>query len=358
VKILLVHPGPDFSVADVFHGYERALRKLGHQVKVFNTNDRLSFYAQAHLPDYSYPEEPRPLKKAFTSEQAMTLAMQGLSHDLFLWGPDVVVFVSAFYTGAQTMQVIRVRGMKIVVIHTESPYQDDEQLIRAQFADVNVLNDPSNLEEYQALQPNSYYQPHSYDPEVHYPGWLRGPVQYQSDFSFIGTIFKSRKDFFELMLNSLDPWEREAYRIVLGGAGWDNDYMDGSPLLKYLEHPRGNCVDNDETAGLYRVSRSGINFYRRESEGEHVGEGWAMGPREVEMAACGLPFIRDPRPESDEVFGGILPSFSSPEEAADQLRWLLADEERREDLAVKALAAVLDRTFENAAKRLLRHLEK
>lgn len=361
MRILLVHPGADFSVSDVYRGWEGALRALGHQVEGYNTNERLSFYAQAHLPDVSFPEDHpggRPFHKALTSEQAMMMAMQGVSHQLWNWGPDVVVLVSAFYTSAQVLRSIRAHGIKIVIIHTESPYQDDEQLIRAQFADINILNDPANISDYQDLSPLAYYQPHCYDPAVHFPRraatdeWPEQKVD--SDFSFIGTMFRSRKEFFEEFFRHLD--RDTNYRITMGGPGWDNAYMDDSPLLQYLRHVRGAGVDNDETARLYRTSRAGINFYRRESEGEHAGEGWAMGPREVEMAACGLPFARDPRGESDEVFP-FLPSFSDPYEAAEATRWILADEGRREDLARKALAAIEDRTFDNAAKRLLRHLE-
>ncbi len=352
MRILLVHPGPDFSVADVYRGYERALRALGHQVKSYNTNERLSFYATAHVPNHKDLDEagnPR-LKKAMTSEEAMTAAMQGLSHELYTFSPQIVVFVSAFYTATTTLQVIRAHRHKVVIIHTESPYQDDEQLMRAQHADLNLLNDPANLEDYRSLCKNSHYMPHAYDPEVHFPG----SGTYDSDFSFIGTIFKSRQKFFESMLSRLHA-DDVRYRVTMGGAGWDNEYMDESPLLKYLGHPRNECVDNAETANLYRVSRSGINFYRRESEGEHSGEGWAMGPREVEMAACGLPFVRDPRPESDELFP-FLPSFSSPDEAAEQLRWLLADEARRMSLGSRARLAVKDRTFDNNAKQLLKWL--
>ena len=352
MRILLVHPGPDFSVADVYNGWFRALKQLGHDVKTFNTNDRLSFYSQIHLPDYK--TEGQPLRKAFESEQAMTLAMQGLSHDLYTFWPDVVIMVSAFYTSSSTFRVIRARKHKVVLIHTESPYQDDEQLVRAQFADVNLLNDPSNLADYQALVPNSHYMPHAYDPQIHRPG--KG--EYKSDFAFVGTMFKSRKVFFEKMLSHLQSNDPAGYRITLGGAGWDNEYMNDSPLLQYLAHERGHCVDNPEVAKLYRISRAGINFYRREAEGEHMGEGWSMGPREVEMAACGIPFVRDPRPESDLVFGGILPTFSSPEEAAEELTWMLDHEETRQHWGEQIREAIKDRTFLNNAKQLMKYLEK
>jgi len=116
-------------------------------------------------------------------------------------------------------------------------------------------------------------------------------------------------------------------------------------------------VDNLETADTYRRSRLGINFYRRESEKAHVGEGWAIGPREVEMAACGIPWLRDPRGESDELFP-FLPTFKTIEEAADLLRWYLADEIRRVKLGMRAKDAIRDRTFLNHANLLMDEMSK
>ena len=81
-----------------------------------------------------------------------------------------------------------------------------------------------------------------------------------------------------------------------------------------------------------------------------------MGPREVELAATGTFFLRDPRPESDEVLG-MLPSFSSPAEASDQLRWWLGHEGERNKVTALAREAVANRTFERNARRLLERFE-
>jgi hypothetical protein len=74
------------------------------------------------------------------------------------------------------------------------------------------------------------------------------------------------------------------------------------------------------------------------------------------MAACGLFFARDPRPESDELFP-MLPSFTSPDEAGDIIRWALRHPRVRAELAAKARAAIEDRTFDANAKRLLKLLD-
>jgi spore maturation protein CgeB len=256
-----------------------------------------------------------------------------------------VLLVSAFWYPPQILDIMRSRGHKVVLLHTESPYQDSEQLIRAAHADLNLLNDPVNLDTYRELGP-AEYMPHGYRESVHYP---RKPRQrYWHDLAFVGTGFPSRVRFFEAMnLEGLD--------VHLAGP-W-LDLPPDSPLRDWTMTDNEACVDNAETAEIYRRSRAGINFYRREGEDEHLGEGWAMGPREVELAACGTWFTRDPRPESDALFP-MLPSFDGPGEASEQIRWAVKHPRARDKAAAAAREAVADRTFSNNARRLLKLLDK
>ncbi len=342
----------------MFNGWKKAFEKQGHEVAVFGTNDRLSFYSQVSIPDYKEGKiDPRtgepPWRKAMTKEDAVIAAMQGLTHDLYAVWPHMVFFVSAFFTPAWVLDLIRQRRHKLVILHTESPYQDDEQLMRAQYATLNLLNDPANIDEYAALAP-AMYMPHSFDPEIHYPSRVK-----DIDFSFIGTMFESRKEFFERLFDQIDAYERveKGFNIALGGAGWDGPHLDDSPLLKFLGHPRDEAVDNTAVAEIYRRSKLGVNFYRRESEKAHEGEGWAIGPREVELAACHLPWLRDSRGESDELFP-FMPTFSTVEEAGDLLEWHLKHPSQSETLGNSAYRAIEDRTFDNHAAMLMKEMEK
>jgi spore maturation protein CgeB len=354
-RILVVQPGPDFSVSDVFRGWVKALRKQGHQIMVYNTNElvRLTFYARALLETAdSSPCEHcgRPDVHLAMPDPAMMaqMATKGLMETCFEFWPDVVFFVSAFYQTGQALATIRARNMKIVMLHTESPYQDDEQKMRGQFANLNLLNDPTNIESWKGMGIPAAYVPHSYDPGIHFPPERR---DYSVDFSFVGTAFRSRLEFFSAMnFDGIDT--------VLGGNGWDSIEPEFLGLLKYLGHQPDECVDNTETARVYRMTKAGINFYRRESEDAHKGEGYAMGPREIEMAACGLFFLRDPRPESDLMFDGILPKFHSPQEAEESLRWWLKHDSAREEMADKARAAIADWTFDNRAAEIMKLMEK
>lgn len=349
MRWLLVHPGPSFSVADVHNGWSEALRGLGEDVMEYNLDARLTFFDSALIGDENAEpdaEGRKPARKALTSEQAVELAVDGILGAVYRWWPHVVVCVSAFFMTPFVLEVMRARGHKIVMLFTEAPYQTNQQLEMAKYADISIVNDPVGLDQYQAASGTAYYQPHSYRPAVHYPSRARK----LHDLAFVGSGFRSRIEFFEAMqLGGLD--------VALGGF-WSG-LAPGSPLRPYLLSgaDADACIDNPQTADLYRRARTGINFYRREAEDDWAGQGWACGPREIELAACGTWFARDPRPESDELFG-MLPSFAGPGEAGEQIRWALAHPRKRQEAARQARAAVEDRTFENAAKRLLSLLGK
>jgi spore maturation protein CgeB len=325
MRILLVHPGPAFSVADVFRGWYKALQQLGHQVAVYNTDDRLTFYKNAVVSGAK-----------LTPEQVQQLALQGLTSACYEFWPEVVLCVGGFYIPSERLQLFRARGHKVVVLHTESPYEDTRQLAIAPYADLNLINDPVNIGQYKSVA-SVAYMPHAYDPSIHYPGSLCRDY----DLTFVGTAMDARQRF-------LSKLNLEGLRVYLGGSRWNLLNPEHANLTQHIGHHPEMSLDNADAADIYRQSRAGINIYRLEGEEGYL-DGWAMGPREVEMAACGLPYLRDPRGENEETLP-FLPSYASPEEASEQLQWLLSDEARREDLGRRAAEAVEDRTFLENAK--------
>jgi spore maturation protein CgeB len=345
MRWLIAHPGPSFSVHDVFMGWAEALRGLGEDVYVYNLDHRLQFYDCALVETGTVDDDGHPgVRKALDRAVAIELAANGILSACYQTWPDVVLGISAFFLPEYLLDMMRGRGHKVVLLHSESPYQDDEQLVRAAHADVNLLNDPVNIAAYQALGVPVAYMPHAYRPAVHRPG--DGIAGWRCDLAFAGTGFPSRAEFFAKMHPRLD-----GVRVRLAGF-WDQLGPD-DPLREWLLHDPDCCIDNERAVELYNSAKCGINVYRRESETTHAGEGWAMGPREVELAASGLFFLRDPRPEGDTALP-MLPTFTSAEDAADQLRWWLAHDHARSEAASAARAAVADRTFENNAKALMR----
>ena len=338
MRWLVVAPGPSFSVFDVYTGWAEALRDLGQTVHTFNMDDRLTFFGSI----LKKTREPGVFEHALTAEQSYDMAADTLYSTLYKVWPDVLLVISGFFIPQELLDRARRTRTRVVIIHTESPYEDDRQVKLAPYADLNLLNDPSNIDRYPK---GTQYVPHAYRPTIHHPGPPKPGLV--SDFTFNGTAYPSRIGFFELMdLDGLD--------VVLTG-NWSM-LPEDSKLRKYVAHDIEDCLDNDDVRETYWSAKVGMNLYRREAERPELAAGWSMGPREIEMAACGLFFLRDPRPESNDVFP-MLPSFTSPAEASELLRYWLDRPDERESLARKAREAIADRTFAHNAKQLLRLLD-
>lgn len=335
MRVLVVQPGPHFSVSDVARGWVRGLSQVGAQVIDFNFDDRLNFYASAHVP------KSGELRKAFEPAQAAMIASKGLEAAVLEVWPDVVVIVSGFFIPPAVYELLRVRGIRVVLIHTESPYEDDRQIARAPLADLNVLNDPTNLEQFERVA-RTVYLPHCFDRNIHYP--RPATTWAKSDFCFVGTGYDSRVEFFEAV-----DWS--GVDAAFGG-NWRN-LEPSSPLRPFLVHDIEACMPNEGTADLYASTKMSANLYRKEATAH--SDGWAMGPREVELAAIGTFYLREPRGESDIVLP-MLPTFDSPGDFTEKMRWWLSHDDARTDAALRAQAAVQDRTFDKNAAELLRLL--
>jgi len=332
VKALVIEPGPDFSVKDVHAGLVSGLKSNGVTVIPFNLADRLNFYCNVELSrDGEY-------RKALEYEAACQMAAQGIRTAAFDWHPDVVIVVSSFFIPPETFTRLRLNGIHVVLWCTESPYEDERQVRIAPYADTVILNDPMNIDEFRRYNPRTFYIPHAYDPNVHHATGRSD----EHPFSFVGTGYGSRIDFFEKVDWPADP-------ILYGN--WQQ-VTDDSPLLPFLAHERGQCVDNADAADVYRTSATSCNLYRKEAMTEDSVDGWAMGPREVELAATETWFARESRGEGDDLFP-MLPVFSEPGELAEQIRWALANPDARQTAARAARAAIADRTFDNHAKQFL-----
>jgi hypothetical protein len=123
MRWLLVHPGPSFSVADVFRGWSEALTGLGEQVAEYNLNHRLQFYSSALVETGETDGNGHPeIRHAVDLDQAIGMAADGMLGACYRWWPDVVLCTSAFFTPPFVLDVMRSRGHKIVMLFTESPY--------------------------------------------------------------------------------------------------------------------------------------------------------------------------------------------------------------------------------------------
>jgi spore maturation protein CgeB len=340
MRLLACHPGPHFSVADLHLGWVEALRAAGVHVVDYPLGDALTFYDSVFVRSGE-----QEFRKALTAEQATDLARDRLAAALYKVRPDVLLVTSGFMVDTQILDAAQHDGVTVVALMTEQPYELTRELALAEHCDVVLLNDPIHLDRFRQVC-TAEYVPHAYRPSVHTPG--PALPELVSDFAFVGTCYPSRLKFFERMnLDGLD---------VLFAGNWQI-LDDTHPLRRYVSHGLNECMPNTAAVDIYRATKVSINIYRREAQAEHLADGWAMGPREVELAAVGCFYLRDPRPEGDELLP-MLPTFATPEDAGEQLRWWLNHPEARETAALKAREAIADRTFDRNAAQLLRLLEK
>ena len=324
MRVLAVPPGPNFSVADVHRGWVKAFNNLGAQVYDWPFDAVLEWYERAKAGH-----------DTLTTEEAAILASRTVERIAYRFWPDVILITSAFYIPNDTLDLFVDRGHQVVLLHTESPYEDDRQIKRAEHVTLNVVNDPTNIDRF---PDGTIYLPHAYDPDIHHPG----RSEHDHDFVMVGTGYPSRVDFLEAVEWPCEP--------VLCG-NWQS-VNDDSPLIDFLGHKREECFPNELAADLYRGSRSSLNLYRREATSSDLVDGWAMGPREVELAACGTFYLTEARGENREVLP-MVPTVDGPEDFSEKLAWWLAHPSEREAVAAEALAAVADRTFTSNARRLL-----
>jgi spore maturation protein CgeB len=233
--------------------------------------------------------------------------------------------------------------MTVVLNYLEAPYEDARMVDLAAHVDLLLINDPTNLDMFRAVNPRTYYMPAAYDPDIHCPGPVLPDAM--SDFCFVGTGFPSRIAFLETV-----DWD--GIDAALAG-NWQHLTGD-SPLRKLLAHDIGNCCDNTEAVDLYRATKASANLYRREgAPGSLTAAGWAMSPREIELAATGCFYLTEARGENREVLP-MLPTFDGPADFEEKLRFFLARDDLRRDLAGQARAAIAPRTFLSNARELLR----
>lgn len=345
MRVLVVRPGPWFSVEDVARGWSMAFARMSNEpggVQEFAMGERLDFFSNAKIKKAN-----GRYVHAFSEEISGALTMEGLLASTMVVWPEIVFIVSGFYLTERVLEILKARRKKIVLLCTESPYEENRQLAvaRSGYLDAILLNDPTHIDKYRGLAPIVYYTPHCYDPDKHAPG--PAVPAFEGDVSWTGTVYESR-------LALLKATDFSGLRLRFGG-NW-TWVEDDEPLKQHVVHDWNECIDNDRTIQLYRSCPLTFNPYRKEAARPDLVEGWALGPREVEATMTGALCVREPRGEGDEVLP-MLPTYSSPEELGDLLRWWRAHDRDREETVAKAQAALAERTFDNAARRLLTELE-
>lgn len=346
LRVLLVHPGATWSTADVEAGLRYGLEKHGVDVIRYRLDARIEragswLHFAYRKAKKTNPEIVKPTKADVLYQASSDVLATALRHQV-----DCVLVVSAMCLHPDIIILMKRAGLRIAVLFTETPYDIEQEIKIAKMVDGCWTNERTAVEAFRTVNENCTYLPHAWHPERHYVGGRSIDDAIPShDVVFVGSGFSERVAWF----NAID-WTG----IDLGLYGTWKGFGLNPQLAKYV---RGNQVDNRTAAALYRRAKIGLNLYRRSKgfgrRAPLIERADSLSPRAYELAACGAFHISDDRAEVREVFGDLVPTFRTPNEAADLIRHWLADDAGRARVASQLPACVAESSWVHRATHVI-----
>ncbi len=340
MRILLVHPGASTSTSDVYAGLYAGLKAMGHEVLEYPLDDRIS--AAGGFLHWLWKRRKIEVDKP-TVAQILYRAGAELLERALRVEPDVVLAVSAMYLHPDVLVLMRRAGLKVAVLLTESPYDEEKEARLLPFVQCAWTNERST-----ARRLGIHYLKHAWNPTVHNAAAPVGEAVPAHDVVFVGTNFAERV---EILANT--DWTG----IDLGLYGNWESLGSRHPLRKYI---RGRQIENAYAVELYRRAKIGLNLYRTSKgfgkDAPRVTGAESMNPRAYELATLGCFTISDRRPEVEECFGDLVPTFRTHRELRPLIDRWLADEAGRANIQAALPGAVAMETWIARAQQVTDNL--
>lgn len=347
MKLLVVGPGASWSTADVEAGLRYGLEQHGVHVVQYRLDQRIERSQRwLHAAWRRASKTNRGLEKPTTADVFYQAGIgtleQALRHQV-----DAVVVVSAMFLHPDVIILMKRAGLRVTVLFTESPYDTERELPIAKLVDGCWTNERSVVDAFRSVNQNSGYLPHAWLPGRHVHEPQRDDAQLPAhDVVFVGSAFRERIAWLEAI-----DWSD----IDLGLYGnWAA--LPARHRLRQFVHGHGP-IGNQATAALYRRAKVTINLYRTSKgfgkDAPAISHAESLNPRAYELAACGAFSVSDYRAEVPEVFGDLVPTFSTAYEASSLMRRWLADPEGRARVQAALPATVAESSWVHRAARVI-----
>ena len=305
MRLLCVHPGASYSTADVFYGYVAALEAQGHEIIHYQLDGRIA--AAGAWLKYQITRARRQGREfSYTTADVIYKASVDCIERALRFQPDWVFVVSGMYFHPNVFVMLKRAGLRVAVLLTESPYDEEKEAKILPFVDIAWTNERTSVDRLRQASGNRhvYYLPHAYDPLRHRPGEREGDSALPAhDVVFVGTYFQERIE----ALSAVD-WSG----IDLGLYGETTPIPSRSHLRRYI---RGGVTDNATAAALYRRATIGLNLHRTSKgfgrNAPRIEHAESLNPRAYELAASGCFQLCDWRLEAFEIFGTSI-AFTTP----------------------------------------------
>jgi len=339
-KICMAFPPTAVSNFDVAKGYVYALRTLGYVV------DEIPYHQVYRYWNESYRFKgliEGDYNATYEDEDVIISASMDVILNVMKSNPDILIVIDGTALHRKAWEWIRrlhVTGMKSVVIGTESPYQDRTLGFLTDYNDFVYTNERAVARKLELP-----YLPTAYSTETHFPVFV--PQNMRHDVVFIGSGFPERVE----MLEQVDWGDLDF--VMYGHYPIDHDHV----LAKYY---KDTSIANSQAALLYNGAKICLNLNRTSIDYEgamRIPESESASPRVYEALACGGFLISEYREEIEEMFGDLVPTFTSPEELTELLRYWVDKPERRADYCDTLREMVKPHSYIERAKKVMKQCE-
>jgi hypothetical protein len=339
MKILVVDPGANTSTLDVAIGLRYGLKHHGIDVVPYRLDQRIEFSRKWLHIMWRQKKKDDPTLQKPGPQDVMYHAGVGAMEMALRHQVDAVLVVSAMLLHPDVVVMMKRAGLRVVVLFTESPYDEEQELRIAKLVDGCWTTERTSVPTFRVVNPRVGYLPHAWHPDRHFVSDNYVLDTPSHDVVFVGSGFPERVAWF----NSID-WTG----IDLGLYGtWK-----GLGLNKQVAAcVRGAQITNEQTSALYRRAKIGLNLYRSSVHAE------SLSPRAYELAACGTFHLSTDRKEVHEVFGDLVPTFTTPAEGDRLIRQWLADPLGREQVALLLPACVAESSWVHRAPAVIGDLQ-
>lgn len=304
-----------------------ALRRLGHDVRVFDAHPRWRDKVGGTL---RRGDGPAPTMNAALCQTATVER------------PDVFLTLFGFDIAEATLEAIRRLGIPTVCWWLNDPFQLPRSLRQAGWYDVYFTNARGCLPEYQAAGVRAAtFLPLAADPDVHYPRRLDEAlgIRYQSEVCFAGDWSPLREEWIRRLM------ARHAVRVW---GPWGKKLAPDSPIRRVLTD---GFFTPDTMVRAFAGAKVVLNLHT------WFGQ-WSYGvnPRLFEAAGAGACQLVDAKAEIPDLYD--VPSevacFTSFEECESLLTHYLACEEERRATGTRAAERTRrEHTYDHRMRTLL-----
>jgi spore maturation protein CgeB len=268
--------------------------------------------------------------------------------------PDLVlVFNGLNYMTADTIRLLRQRGIRTAVWFTDDPYYADVSGAIALNYDFVFTQELSCVDWYRGLGCKEvHYVPLAVSMDIYRP--RRVEEQLHTDICFLGSGYRNRIVLFDSIAPLL-----ASRKTLIAGRWWDR--LEQYKLLQPVIRDDAAWLTAADTASRYASAKIVINCHRAHDDDEINLNRMRMpalspNPRTFEIAAAGTLQLVDVRGDLAKFYvsGEEIETFASPEELASKIEYYLQHEQQRRRIALNGLARTIrEHTYTSRLQGLL-----